>query len=521
MNKDAKDLVKNNLLAFAMKAFKSLNHGQSLDRQPYLDLLADMLTRVSTGELKRLIVNLPPRHGKTFVVSVCLPAWILAHQPSAKILLLSYGQDLADKIARSIRNVLRAEWYQQTFRTRIAADRAKVDDFATTAGGGVRSISIEGGVTGVGADFIIIDDPLEIKDCDNVKRLDRVKGLFDAEIMTRLDNPKKGAVVIVAHRIAEDDLSGYAMQQKGWEQLALPLIAPRARRYKLGKGEVWQRKKGELLRPDAFHSRDIARLRATKPPGFETLYQQNPGGNERLRLKAEHFPLFALTALQPGLPTVISIDPGQKGGPTNSFSVIQVYAVDGDTYLLIDQWREQVPYRDFRKATRRRLAKFRPSAIVIEATGQGPALVSDITQRGFSVETVTPADSKTERLRKHRSIIRAGRVQIPENAEWREDFLAEAARFPDGAYADQMDALSQFLDWIAENPNPKCLPPRACAAGCRSDGVPIRLTSSPTNQVPGKAVLASSSRRTLNAPFEQPRVWTAFGDAFGAKRRHR
>lgn len=286
------------------------SYGQSLHRQPYLDLLADRLTRVSTGELKRLIVNLPPRHGKTFVVSVCLPAWILAHHPSAKILLLSYGQDLADKIARSIRNVLRAEWYQQAFRTCIAADRAKLDDFATTAGGGVRSISIEGGVTGVGADFIVLDDPVEIKDCDNVKRLDRVKGLFDTEIMTRLDNPKKGVVVIVAHRIAEDDLSGYAMQQSGWDQLALPLIAPRARRYKLGKGEVWQRKKGELLRPDAFEPRDIARLPAAKQPGFETLYQQNPGGNERLRLKAEHFPLFAPTTLQSGLPTVISIDPG-------------------------------------------------------------------------------------------------------------------------------------------------------------------------------------------------------------------
>jgi len=519
MDKSAKDLVQNNFLAFAMKAFKSLNHGQSLDRQPYLDLLADRLTRVSTGELKRFILSLPPRHGKTFVTSVCLPAWILAYQPSAKFLLLSYGQDLADKIARSIRNVLRAEWYRQTFRTRIAADRAKIDDFATTAGGGVRSISIEGGVTGVGADFIIIDDPLQIKDCDSVKRLDRVKGLFDTEIMTRLDNPKKGAVVIVAHRIAEDDLSGYAMQQQGWEQLTLPFIAPRARRYKLANGDIWQRKKGELLRPDAFDTRDIARLRAAKQPGFETLYQQNPGRNERLRLKAKHFPLFASTTHQSGLPTVISIDPGQKGGPTNSFSVIQVYAVDGDTYLLIDQWREQVHYRKFRKATRRRLARFRPNAVVIEATGQGPALVSDITQRDLSVEMVTPADSKTERLRKHRGIILAGRVQIPENAEWRDDFLAEVVSFPNGAYTDQMDALSQFLDWIAENPNPKCRQPRACAAGCQSDGLPLRVRSSPTIQVPGQAALASSSRRMLNAPFEQPRVWTALGDAF--KRRHR
>ena len=102
MDTDTKVLVQSNFLAFAMKAFASLNQGQSLERKPYLDLLADKLASVSTGEIKRLIVSLPPRHGKTFMGSICLAAWILAHNPSAKIVLLSYGQDLADKIARSI-----------------------------------------------------------------------------------------------------------------------------------------------------------------------------------------------------------------------------------------------------------------------------------------------------------------------------------------------------------------------------------------------------------------------------------
>ena len=98
MDTDTKVLVQSNFLAFAMKAFASLNHGQSLEREPYLDLLADRLARVATGELKRLVVSLPPRHCKTFMGSICLAAWILAHDPSAKILLLSLwpgpgGQD--------------------------------------------------------------------------------------------------------------------------------------------------------------------------------------------------------------------------------------------------------------------------------------------------------------------------------------------------------------------------------------------------------------------------------------------
>jgi hypothetical protein len=193
MNIDTKKLIQTKFLAFAMKAFATINKGKSLGNDKYLKLLAERLTRVAAGETKRLVVSLPPRHFKTFMGSICLPAWILAHNSSAKIVILTYGQDLADKNAYAIREILRSDWFQQAFRTRMKRDRAKLVDFATTDGGGVRSLSIEGGVTGLGADYIIIDDPVEIKDCDNTKRLERVNELFDNEIQTRLDNPKKVA----------------------------------------------------------------------------------------------------------------------------------------------------------------------------------------------------------------------------------------------------------------------------------------------------------------------------------------
>jgi hypothetical protein len=317
MNIDTKKLVQTEFLAFAMKAFAVLNKHGRLGNNKYLKFLAAELTRVVAGETKRLVVSMPPRHGKTFMGSICLSAWILAHNPSAKIIILTYGQDLADKIAYAIREILRSDWYQQAFTTRVKKDRAKLMDFVTTDGGGVRSLSIEGGVTGLGADFIIIDDPVEIKDCDNTKRLQRVNELFDNEIQTRLDNPKNGCIVVIAHRISEDDLPGHVLQKSGWQQLTLPLIATRPRKHKLAGSEVWHRKKGELLRPDAFTQRDIKRLRASKQPGFETLQQQNPAGTDRLRIKAEYFPRFVPAEL-PELPVVLSIDPGQKGGLTNS-----------------------------------------------------------------------------------------------------------------------------------------------------------------------------------------------------------
>jgi hypothetical protein len=379
MNIDIKKLVQTKFLAFAMKAFASLNKGRKLGHDKYLKHLAGALTRVAAGETKRLVISMPPRHGKTFMASICLSAWILAHNSSAKIIVLSYGQDLADKIAYTIRNILRSEWYEQAFNTQIKKDRAKLMDFVTTGGGGVRSLSIEGGVTGLGADYIIIDDPVEIKDCDNTKRLERVNDLFDNEIQTRLDHPKKGCIAVIAHRISEIDLPGHVLQKGGWRQLKLPLIAPRRRKYDLGDGEVWNRKKGEL-------SSDI------KP------------------------------------------------------------------------------------------------------------------QNGMEIVVITPSGDKVERLRKYRRIIRDGLVQLPQNAPWSHEFLNEATQFPYGPFDDQMDALSQYLNWVTEHPHPNKRPPRAIAQGVGSGG---RVMDSSGHgqgtEIPG-GVLRPRGRMMSNGPFQQPNV---------------
>src|SRR5215469_9816618 len=129
MNIDTKKLIQTEFRAFAMKAFAYLNKGRSLDRDKYLKLLAERLAHVATGKTKRLVVSLPPRHFKTFMGSICLPAWILAHNPSAKIIILTYVQDLADKIAYAIRAILQSDWFEQAFRTRLAKNRTKVMDF--------------------------------------------------------------------------------------------------------------------------------------------------------------------------------------------------------------------------------------------------------------------------------------------------------------------------------------------------------------------------------------------------------
>ena len=496
MRQDLKRLLRGDLLSFARKALTETS-GETMPEDRYLELLAGRLANLVTGDSKRLLVNLPPRHFKTWIGSICLSAWILGHHPSAKILIVTYGQELADKIARAIRAIMRSAWYKELFKkTRLAS--SKLDDFATTAGGAVRSVSMEGGVTGYGADYIIVDDPTELKDCDNVKRLERVVDLFDGEILTRLNNPKRGRVVIIAHRVNEEDLSGHLLEQGRWEHLQLPLIAMRRRSYKLPDGGVCVREKGELLRPDAFTPRDIELLQAARRPGFETVQQQNPGGTRLLRIKPEHFGTFP-PALVPmsDAGVVLSVDPGQKGGPAHSFSVVQAWLPVGGKHLLLEQWREQALYPVLREVVRRLIKRHNVSAVLIEDTNQGSALVSEIRPRpGMRVCPIIPIGDKIERARKHQAIIRSGGIQLPLDALWRESFIAEWTLFPCAGYDDQVDATVQYLEWIARNPAPCKRERPAVAVMSNSRGQQIQRTGCiPDAQGRGGVLTLGSSRR--------------------------
>jgi hypothetical protein len=220
MNKGLQQALAEDFLVFAQKAFRAMK-GNPMPNYLFLELLADRIGDFAQGKGRRLIVNMPPRHFKTWMGSICLPAWILARNPSARILIVSYGEELAKTIAEGMRAIMRADWYLAAFKqTRLA--KRKLDNISTTMGGAVRSVSIEGDVTGFGADYILVDDPIEIKHADNIRRLERVNELFDNEVFSRLE-PENGNVLVLAHRVNEEDLSGHLLKSGGWKHLKLPL----------------------------------------------------------------------------------------------------------------------------------------------------------------------------------------------------------------------------------------------------------------------------------------------------------
>ena len=267
------------------------------------------------------MINLPPRHLKTFLAGIYLPAWVLAKDPSARIMIITYNDQLAEHITYQIRRVLKSNWFMSVFKTRVAEDRSKVGDFATSQGGSVFATSIGGALAGRGADLIIFDDPLDLKDAGNERQIELVNQRFDNLVMSRLNDPRTGRVVVIAHRLNDNDLSAHVRRQGGWRHVVLPLTASRKATYDLGFDE-WVRERGELLRPGSYTKKKIKHLQATTiNPDFELFYQQGRGGGRRMSLKAKHFPTVDASTL-PKLPIILSVDPGQRPGVNNSFSVI-------------------------------------------------------------------------------------------------------------------------------------------------------------------------------------------------------
>ena len=309
-----------------------------------------MLDKVAKGETKRLVINLPPRHLKTSLAAIYLPTWVLAHDPSAKIMVVTNNDKLAEYITYHIRRILQSPWFRKVFKTRLAGDRAQVGDFATTQGGEVFATSVGGVLAGRGADLIIVDDPLDIKDAGNIRQIETVNQRFDGGIISRFDDSRAGRVIIIAHRLNSDDLSAHVLAQGGWRHVVLPLVATRKKTYDLGYG-TWCRKPGDLLRPGSHTAKQLLQLQATTiNPDFETFYQQGVGSGAQIRIRREHFKLVSMRDYRT-LPVVLSVDPGQSDRSSASHSVIQAWVqVEGNSHLLLDQSREQYGYKELQLA---------------------------------------------------------------------------------------------------------------------------------------------------------------------------
>src|SRR5207248_1811799 len=194
-------LLRHDFATFAGRCFQDLNPQAELAMNWHLEVIAAKLTAVREGKIRRLIINLPPRHLKSLMASIAFPAWCLGHDPSAQILCVSYAQDLADKLARDCRSIMMRPWYRRIFPTRLAQHRQAVQEFVTTRQGYRLATSTGGVLTGRGADFILIDDPLKPEEALSEAQRNSTNGWYGHSLYSRLNDKRHGAIAIIMQRL--------------------------------------------------------------------------------------------------------------------------------------------------------------------------------------------------------------------------------------------------------------------------------------------------------------------------------
>lgn len=450
---DYRLLLRNDFHAFLHRSFCELNPRTSFLDNWHVAVLAAKLEGVRRGETRRLIVNLPPRHLKSHAASVAFPAWWLGHDPSAQILCVSYGQELSDKLSRDCRALMTSRFYERLFATRLSPMRSAVEEFATTAHGFRLATSVGGVVTGRGGDVIVIDDPLKPEEAVSDSFRARVNDWYDNTLYSRLNDRRKGAIVLIMQRLHEDDLVGHVLAQEDWEVVSFPAIAEDDERYEIATASgvrTFGRKAGEALHAEREPLEEIERIRrALGSWNFAGQYQQRPAPVGGAMVKREWFKFFD-SEPRPFERIVQSWDTANKATELADYSVCTTWGVKQKHFYLIDVFRRKLNYPELKRAVVARAGQFGAESVLIEDRASGTQLIQELVREGLvQVRKVVPDADKVMRLHAQTGAIENGFVHLPVHAPWLEEYLAELMTFPKSRHDDQVDSTSQALAWLS------------------------------------------------------------------------
>lgn len=443
-------LLRSHLHLFVQKAFYSLHPGKEYEENWHVEAMCHALEQVTAGECRRLLITVPPRHLKSICTAVALPAWLLGRDPACKIMVASYGADLASKHAGDCRAIMETDWYRLLYPA-LRIERNTAQQLTTTRMGGRLAVSAGGAATGFGADFLIVDDLMKAADARLPSARQGVKEYYEQTLFSRLNDKQTGRIIAIQQRLHEDDLAAYLIDKGNFAHLDLPAIADEEARYPLPFGRTHRRRRGEVLFPQREPLTTLEEIR--KDIGtfaFSAQYQQNPTPPEGNRVRWAWFGSFDEAPSRDELLTVVqSWDTAVTAEPTSDFSVCTTWGLRQDKkWLLLDVVRERLEYPALRSRARSLQERWQADAMVIEHAGTGVPLIQELRLAGHSeVWAHRPDADKETRLAAQCGKLEDGLVLLPVAAPWLAVFRQEVLAFPHGRYDDQVDSMAQFLDW--------------------------------------------------------------------------
>lgn len=449
----AQALARSNFAFFCRGAFKELLPTTKIHWNWHLDRIANEIEDVLSGKTRQLIINIPPRYGKSLIVSVALPAFLLGHDPTAEIVCVSYAQDLADKMAFDTRRLMNSAWYQGIFATRLSNPRAKLAELTTTAGGCRLATSTGGMLTGRGGNIVIIDDPLKPSEAISKLQREAVNLWFDTTVTTRTNDKEKGAKILIMQRLHENDLTGHLQAQGNWRVLSLPAIAEADEVHQIrtisGVHTIY-RQEGEALHPER---ESLARIEESKTAmgsfAFAAQYQQRPAPAGGGLVREEWFGEYDPAHLPDCDRIYQSWDTASKASELADFSVCTTWGKKGKLMFLLHVLRKRMEYPELKRTVIAHAKAYEADIVLIEDCASGMALLQDLKAEGlYKVQAVKPQGDKVMRFERQTAAIEAGFILLPRHAGWRPTYLDEVLVFPAGRYDDQVDSTAQALEFM-------------------------------------------------------------------------
>jgi predicted phage terminase large subunit-like protein len=442
------DACRQDFVSFIEAAFNLLNPGRRFLMNWHIAVLGYYLEQVRLGRIKRLIISLPPKFLKSLIASIAFPAFVLGHDPTRRLLVISYGLDLADKFAYDSHRLMSSDLYKGIFPgTRIARNAAA--EIVTNRGGYRFGTSLDGSLTGRGGDIIIIDDPLKLSDAESDIKREHVNDTYRNTIPSRLDDNENGAIVIVMQRLHMDDLCGTVLKHSDrWTVLQLPLIAERDEQIQIGESSYHLRRAGDLLHPDYFPQWRVDEQRSQlDAKTFAAQYQQDPLQPLGVMIKRETIRRYDHPPIRKQSHRVIqSWDTAIKVGAASDYSACATLLIgDQRNRYLLEVLRDRVLYFELKAQAIAQAKKYRPDTILIEEAGLGRNLIKDLKAVGLPAVGVVPEGDKLTRVSVQLEKFANRQVFLPERAPWLIDFEDELFAFPNSRYDDQVDALFQAL----------------------------------------------------------------------------
>jgi len=438
-----KELSKNSFLHFVQKVWPTFIHGAHHAK------MARAFERVARGEIKRLIINMPPRHTKSEFASYLLPAWFLGNFPQKKVIQTSHTAELAVGFGRKVRNLVDKEEYRKIFEgVELQADSKAAGRWATNGGGEYFAIGVGGAVTGKGADLLIIDDPHSEQEATlaevNPEVYDKTYEWYTSGPRQRLQ--PGGSIVVVMTRWSKKDLTGQvlkaAAQRSGeeWEVIEFPAILPSGNPL---WPQFWSKTELEALKSELPHSKWMAQ------------YQQDPTSEVSAIVKREWWQLWEKED-PPHCDFIIqSWDTAFLKSERADYSACTTWGVfyqDDDTgrpqanIILLNAFKKRMEFPELKMIAKEEFDEWEPDSLIVEAKAAGSPLIFELRQAGIPVQEFTPSkgNDKIARLNAVADIFASGRVWVP-NTNWAEELVEEVASFPAGEHDDLVDSMTQAL----------------------------------------------------------------------------